>query len=164
MIYSICQGIDDIAIADWKDLNQSNNPLLSYEFFSALEACGCAGPNTGWLPNHLALKDQGGSLLGVCPLYLKDNSYGELVFDWAWADAYQRNGFQYYPKLVSCIPFTPVTGSRLFAKNVDSMELLAQGLLAITEQKNLSSCHVLFARHEEIELLQRFGFMPRMGV
>ena len=102
-----------VAPAEWNRL-AGDDPFLSHEFLSALHETGCASPETGWTPQYVLLREDG-ALSAALPLYLKDHSYGEYVFDWAWADAYYRNGLAYYPKLLSAVPFTPVQGSRLLA-------------------------------------------------
>ena len=99
----------------WQALERSDNPFLDYAFLAGLEATGSIGPHAGWRPHHLALYD-GDDLLAFAPTYAKDNSHGEFVFDWAWADAYRRNGLAYYQKLLTGIPYTPVTGPRLLVR------------------------------------------------
>ncbi len=105
--------IDAIPAADWNRLTNGDSPFLRHEFLAAMERHGCVGEALGWLPRHLALRDTGGRLVAAAPCYLKFNSYGELVFDWSWADAYRRQGLAYYPKLVVASPYTPATGPRL---------------------------------------------------
>ena len=120
MRITIHENLADIPAAAWNALTDGRDPFLRHEFLVALERHNCVGEQFGWLPRHLAAYDDSGTLIGAVPLYLKDNSYGEFVFDWAWADAYARNGLQYYPKLVSAIPYTPATGSRiLIASGID---------------------------------------------
>ena len=109
----VLAGMHEVMPAAWNRL-AGNQPFLSHAFLHALEASGCVSDETGWLPQHLTLWE-GERLVAALPLYAKSHSYGEYVFDWAWADAYQRNGLAYYPKLLSAIPFTPVTGPRLLA-------------------------------------------------
>ncbi|MGH8755596.1 MAG: peptidogalycan biosysnthesis protein, partial [Burkholderiales bacterium] len=107
----IVETLSEIPAQSWNEL-AGDAPFLHYEFFTALHESGCACPQTGWTPRFITLW-QNGSLAGAMPLYLKAHSYGEYVFDWAWADAYRRSGHRYYPKLLCAVPFTPITGKRL---------------------------------------------------
>ncbi|HEX9674319.1 MAG TPA: peptidogalycan biosysnthesis protein, partial [Burkholderiales bacterium] len=109
----VVESLARVTAEDWNRL-AGGDPFLSHEFLSAMHETGCASSATGWIPQFLLLKS-GAALTGAMPLYLKDHSYGEYVFDWAWADAYHRHGFAYYPKLLCAVPFTPVTGARLLA-------------------------------------------------
>jgi predicted N-acyltransferase len=159
--------IGDIPADDWNRLELGDIPFLRHEFLLALENNGCLGDDWGWYPRHLAVYDNG-QLIGASPLYLKNNSYGEFVFDWAWADAYERHGQAYYPKLVSAIPYTPVTGARLLlASNVDKPRLrrqLADAALELARAEQVSSLHWLFTSHEDTAALQQQHFMLRTGV
>lgn len=122
---------------------------------------------TGWRPQYLTLwsKDKdGGQLQAALPLYQKTHSYGEYVFDWAWAEAYQRNGLDYYPKLLSAIPFTPVTGSRLLARDAAARRALIDALCGIQRRSGVSSTHLLYPPQEQAEQLEQAGFMLRSGV
>ncbi len=139
------------------------NPFLSYAFLAALHETGCAAPDTGWQPQFLTLW-RGDELCAALPLYVKSHSYGEYVFDWAWADAYRRNGLEYYPKLLSAIPFTPVAGSRLLARDATAMQKLIDALCALQENSGLSSTHILFPPAAQAQALQAAGFMLRSGV
>ena len=112
----VLSGVDEIAAAEWDACAGPDNPFVSHAFLSALEETGCASRESGWLPRHLAIEDEAGRLLGAAPMYLKTHSYGEYVFDWGWAEAYERAGGKYYPKLQASIPFTPVTGPRLLLR------------------------------------------------
>lgn len=123
-------------------------PFMRHEYLAALHASKSAVPATGWTPRFLTL-DEGGELLAACPLYLKDHSYGEYVFDWAWADAYQRHGLEYYPKLLNAVPFTPVPGSRLLARDADNRALLLRAIQQLAGQAGLSSAHLLFIDEED---------------
>jgi predicted N-acyltransferase len=118
-------------------------PFMRHEYLLALHASGSAVAETGWVNQLLCLR-RGDELLGACALYLKSHSYGEYVFDWAWADAYQRHGHRYYPKLLCAAPFTPVPGSRLLARDAATRRLLLQALRQIGERGGLSSAHLLF--------------------
>jgi len=149
--------IGDIAPAAWDACANPDagtyNPFLSHAFLHALEESGCVGERTGWLPQHLVIEDERGGLLGAMPLYLKSHSRGEYVFDQGWADAYERAGGRYYPKLQSSIPFTPVTGKRLLtAKGADTARIeaaLLSGALQLAELHKASSLHLTFLREEE---------------
>ncbi len=139
------------------------NPFLRYDFLHALHASGSATPATGWAPRFVTLW-QGDRLTGAVPLYLKANSYGEYVFDWAWAEAYQRHGIDYYPKWLAAVPFTPVGGSRLLAIDESAREVLADALMQLAMSSEFSSLHVLFAPPAQIELLHARGCSVRHGV
>ncbi|MFC5325190.1 GNAT family N-acetyltransferase [Bradyrhizobium oligotrophicum] len=140
------------------------NPFVSHAFFAALEASGSATMRTGWAPRHLVAKI-GDEVLGVVPCYLKSHSQGEYVFDRGWADAYERAGGRYYPKLQASVPFTPATGPRLLVRADQDPQVignaLAQGLKALCGISQASSVHVTFAREAEWELLAAQGFLQR---
>ncbi|MFP1633984.1 GNAT family N-acetyltransferase [Zhengella sp. ZM62] len=142
------------------------NPFLSHAFLSALEESGCVARETGWLPRHLALEAPDGRLVGATPCYLKSHSQGEYVFDHGWADAFERAGGRYYPKLQVSIPFTPATGPRLLAPKGAAREgvqaALAEGLKTFAGQLGVSSAHVTFAPQEEVRILQDRGFLHRI--
>ena len=163
----IIDRIDEIPASEWNRVAHSSQPFVRHEFLAALERQGCVGERYGWLPRHILARDDSGRLVGATPLYLKFNSYGELVFDWAWADAYQRQGLDYYPKLVSAVPYTPATGGRLLtAPDADAgavRRLLADTAVDFAASRSLSSLHWLFPSHEEAEMLQRHGLMLRVG-
>ncbi|QUN42460.1 N-acetyltransferase [Burkholderia cenocepacia] len=140
-------------------------PFLCHEFLDALHVARCAVDDTGWSPHFVTLTDAGtGRLAAAAPVYAKQHSYGEYVFDWAWADAYQRNDLPYYPKLLCAVPFTPVQGTRLLAADDDARRRLAATLLAFAEQSDVSSLHVLFPTGDEARLLESMGMMLREGV
>jgi uncharacterized protein len=142
----------------------SYNPFVSHAFFSGLEASGSAAPRTGWGPRHL-LARLDGAIAGIVPCYLKSHSQGEYVFDRGWADAYERAGGRYYPKLQASVPFTPATGPRLLIRNGVDREVigsaLAGGLVALCEATKASSVHVTFARETEAKHLGSHGFLQR---
>lgn len=138
-------------------------PLLSHAFLSALETSGSVGKGTGWQPYPMLVKADG-QLIGAMPLYLKTHSYGEYVFDWSWADAYQRNGINYYPKLLSAIPFTPITSQRLIAKNPQIQALMIEALTETMYKHQLSSAHVNFPDESSEAALKQAGWMRRNGV
>ena len=142
----ICRDPAEIDAARWNALlarQPSATPFVSLEYLRALHASASAVAETGWAPHFLLLEDAG-ELIAACPLYLKHHSYGEYVFDWAWADAYRRHGLDYYPKLTGAIPFTPVPGPRLLATTHEQRLLLLRGIEAIAGQAGLSSAHLLF--------------------
>ncbi|QIB32326.1 GNAT family N-acetyltransferase [Ancylobacter pratisalsi] len=141
------------------------NPFISHEFLSALEESGSASAQTGWLPQHLVLEGTDGVVLGVCPAYLKSHSQGEYVFDHGWAEAYERAGGRYYPKLQVGVPFTPATGPRLLVRagaTADSARMaLAQGLVALAGMRRVSSVHATFLTERDAAALKAEEFLPR---
>lgn len=145
------------------ELQGEGNPFLSYAFLHALHESGSACAASGWQPQYLTLWDES-DLAAACPLYIKSHSYGEYVFDWAWADAYRRHGFDYYPKLLSAIPFTPVAGNRLLARDEVSRSALLGALCKLQEDNGLSSTHILFPTEYEATTLQQCGFLLRSSV
>lgn len=150
-------GVDAIA---WDALARGH-PFSSHAYLSALVDTGCASARTGWQPQFLILEREG-ALAGAMPLFVKSHSRGEYVFDWAWADAYQRHGLEYYPKLVCAVPFTPVAGPRILAgTDADQAALVAAALEAARE---FSSLHVLFPRDEEAQAMQACGLLLRRTV
>jgi predicted N-acyltransferase len=164
----IIDRLSDIPASEWNALLSSEaGPFLKHEFLSALEETKCVGGNTGWQVAHLALK-QDGHLIGAMPLYLKQHSYGEFVFDWSWAQAYEQQGLSYYPKVLGAIPFTPVQGSRfLFKDGADAQSIrtkLVAGLKALVVNNDLSSAHILFPLTGEANILQEQGFLLRDSV
>lgn len=144
---------------------QAHNPFVSHDFLSALETSACVGSRTGWQPRHLLAQDVQGILLGAAPCYVKSHSRGEYVFDHGWAEAFERAGGDYYPKLQVAVPFTPVTGPRLLARPGPLAEAvrgaLADGLAEITTSNELSSAHVTFLTEPEWRLLGRRGYLQR---
>ena len=155
-------SINELSAYDW-DLLIDGTPLLSHAFLSALENTGCVGKGTGWNPHPLIVK-QAGQLIGAMPLYLKSHSYGEYVFDWAWADAYHRSGLDYYPKLLSAIPFSPITSARLLSKHAEAPGLMIEALEAAMCQHKLSSAHVLFPDEASAKHFAAAGWLKRKGV
>ncbi|WP_445658455.1 GNAT family N-acetyltransferase [Achromobacter sp. NCFB-sbj8-Ac1-l] len=145
------------------DALAGDQPFLRHAFLCALHDTGCAAPDTGWAPHYLALW-RDGQLAGAVPLYLKSHSRGEYVFDYAWADAFQRHGLRYYPKLLSAIPFTPVTGPRLLAANDEDRDTLVRGLVAFAQDVQVSSLHLLFPAATDLRALREAGFMVRESV
>ncbi|MFZ6846786.1 GNAT family N-acetyltransferase [Undibacterium sp. RuRC25W] len=162
----IATSLSEIGRDQWDTLLQSQlqrNPFLSYTFLDALHETHCACKATGWQPCFITLWDDD-NLVGAYPLYQKMHSYGEYVFDWAWADAYQRYGFSYYPKLLSAIPFTPVTGCRAIARNTEVQEILIAIQKEMTLSDQFSSCHTLFLPQADVDLYRDAGFLIRTGV
>ena len=139
------------------------NPFMRHEYLAALHASGSAAPRTGWTPRYVTLW-HAGALAGACALYLKAHSYGEYVFDWAWANAYQQHGLAYSPKAVVASPFTPGPGARLLARNATERLLLVKALLAWCEEEKLSSLHLLFAADDDIKASSDAGLMLRHTV
>ena len=155
--------IGDIPAADWNALVKDNNPLVRHEFLHAMEAHGCVGTRFGWLPRHIAVYD-GTRLAGAMPLYEKHNSYGEFVFDHAWADAYQRSGLAYFPKLVAAVPYTPCGGQRMLCRDADRdrvLPLLLKTATTLAGETGASGLHLLFPTATEIDFLGNSGLMIR---
>jgi len=157
-------SLERIPARDWNAIAGADYPFLRHEFLYGLEQTGCTTAETGWQPCHLLLRDAAG-VLAVMPLYLKSHSYGEYVFDWSWADAWQRSGLHYYPKLVTAIPFTPATGPRLGIRGGADPELVWDvALNAIRQfagQRDISSWHLLFPEREVASLLVAKGLHRR---
>ena len=158
----VVDSLRDIPAGDW-DALAPGNPTLRHAFLHALHESGSAVADTGWQPNYLTLW-RGGRLAGAVPLYVKGHSYGEYVFDWAWADAYQRAGIEYYPKLLAAVPFTPATGPRLMAQTDDDRAALARAVVALARDSGLSSLHVLFPPAACCAALEAEGMLVRRGV
>ncbi|MES2127537.1 MAG: GNAT family N-acetyltransferase [Pseudomonadota bacterium] len=162
----IASTLPEIGKTAWDalaDMQKRSNPFLSYTFLHSLHASGSACADTGWQPRYLALYE-GDTLVAAMPLYAKSHSYGEYVFDWAWADAYHRHGFEYYPKLLSAIPFTPVTGPRLLACDDAARAALVAALQQLQRTSGVSSTHILYPPEEEARTLADAGYMLRSGV
>ena len=163
----ILDSLASIRPDHWNALVEDHNPFVSHEFLAALERHDCVGERTGWLPRHMLCFDEQNRLIGAVPLYLKDNSYGEFVFDWGWAEAYRRHGLPYYPKLVSAIPFTPATGQRLLlAPGIPRQQvagaLVAQALEQI-QAWDCSSLHCLFITEQDRADLLAQGLLLRLS-
>jgi len=159
--------IADVSPGEWDALAGTGNPFLRHAFLAALEASGSVGERAGWAPHHLLLREDG-RLRAALPCYLKTHSWGEYVFDWAWAEAYARQGLEYYPKLLAAVPFTPATGPRLLlAPGVALAGALAQALAAIETElgvRRLSSFHLLFPEPVLAEACAAQGLLRRTGV
>lgn len=168
MTVRVLDSIHEVPATDWNALERQGQPFLTHEFLAALEDTGCACTATGWTPQHLLLLDQAGRLQAAMPLYLKSHSFGEFVFDFSWAQSFDRHfqeaGQPYYPKLVSAIPFTPATGPRLLLAT-DAGPGCQQALLTAVEQLsaelNISSAHVLFNHADDHAALLAQHWLPR---
>jgi hypothetical protein len=156
----------DIAALAWDGLllrHADASPFMQHAYLHALEDSGSASPATGWLPQIITLEREG-TLAAACVLYVKDHSYGEYVFDWAWARAYQQHGLPYYPKAVVAVPFTPVPGARLLAVDAEARAALVLALVAWCKKQQLSSLHLLFAADEDLQACEAAGLMVRHTV
>jgi predicted N-acyltransferase len=164
----VLSRIGDVDEAAWDACAGDDDPFLSHAFLRALEDSGSATLEQGWQPQHLAVHDRHGNVTAVAPLYLKLHSYGEYVFDWSWASAYQRAGGSYYPKLQCCVPFTPVTGRRLLVKPGEPEEalqrVLLSGMLAVGREHDVSSLHITFPTEAEWALCGGVGLLRRVGI
>jgi len=162
----VLSGLADVDGGEWDALVGDESPFLESGWLAALEASGCVGERTAWLPQHLALTD-GGRLIGACPLYVKGDSQGEFVFDHGWAAAAARAGIEYYPKLLVAVPFTPATGIRFLAHpDVDRLGVVRALGTAVRElctRHGFSSAHVNFCRSDEAEVLAEIGYELRRG-
>lgn len=168
----IAAGINAFTREEWDSFGGTTrtskpgyNPFISFDFLNALEESGCAVSRTGWQGHHLRLEAADGKLLGAVPCYVKSHSQGEYVFDHGWADAFERAGGSYYPKLQCSVPFTPATGPRLLVtsgEDIDTVKAgLAAGLKLVTERLGVSSSHVTFAGEGDIATLEAAGFLHR---
>ncbi len=157
--------IRDIDPAQWNPLVANGYPFLQHQLLDAMEQHGCVGEHAGWIPRHLGCYDDSGDLLGAMPMYEKHNSWGEFVFDYAWADAYHRAGLQYYPKLVNAIPFTPATGQRVLARP-DRRQQVAEKLIdagrQLMHQGEFSGIHSLFVENQDFESLSQTQALTRI--
>lgn len=169
MAVRVYDRIQDIAPAAWNALSGTDNPFLRHEFLAALEASGSVAVKTGWQPRHVTVwrpAADGDKLIGATPLYLKNHSYGEYIFDWAWANAYAHAGLPYYPKLVAAVPFTPATGARLLvhprADAQTTRIALIDAALAQANDTGASSLHWLFTQADEAALLETRGHLRRV--
>lgn len=158
----VVDSLSDIPAGDW-DALAPGNPTLRHAFLHALHESGSATAATGWQPHYLTLW-RDGRLAGAVPLYVKGHSYGEYVFDWAWAEAYERARLEYYPKLLAAVPFTPASGPRLMAHTGEDRATLARALVARARDSGLSSLHVLFPPEACCDALEAEGMMVRRGV
>lgn len=171
-VVRVVQRIAAVPASEWDACADSSgktgrpdNPFISHAFLHALEESSSATRTTGWLPHHLLLEDPAGGLVGCMPCYLKSHSYGEYVFDHAWADAYERAGNSYYPKLQAAVPFTPVTGRRLLVREgpdrAERQAILLKAAATLANRLDVSSLHVTFPTREEWGLAGQLGFLQR---
>ncbi len=160
-------GLANITPSSWDGCaNPSgapHDPFVSWSFLQALEESGCVGGRSGWRPAHLIAREAGAAV-GVMPLYLKDHSYGEYVFDHAWAEALHRAGGRYYPKLQCAVPFTPVPGRRILARDAEVERALAQAAIGLARGSGASSAHITFSEGEACARLAPLGFLTRLGL
>jgi uncharacterized protein len=157
---------NEIDAAAWDALLEQSprpTPFMRHDYLAALHDSGCAVEDTGWSPCFVTLERRG-TLTAAAPAYLKTHSYGEYVFDWAWADAYQRHGLRYYPKLLVAVPFTPVPGSRLLARDAEARRVLALGIQAVAQRLRVSSLHLLFHDEADGVAAAHAGWSTRQGV
>lgn len=164
------QSIADIGCERWNKLTGTTNPFTRYEFLHALEATSCTSKETGWQPHHVAVYDDPQSksnLIALMPLYLKTNSWGEYVFDWSWANAYQSHGFEYYPKFVSAAPFTPSFGKRFFVDDAQDSQVVMKFVCEKVKEKaeviGASSWHILFPDEAQHSVLTDLNLQPRIA-
>jgi len=173
-VIEVHAGVGAVAPADWDALLAAQaqpTPFMRHAYLRALEESGSVGAQTGWEPLTLTIRLRDGragastgTLVAAVSAYLKTHSYGEYVFDWAWADAYRRHGLDYYPKLVVAVPFTPVPGSRLLARDAGARELLLRALSGLAREAGCSSVHLLFGDEADNEAARAAGWMMRQGV
>ena len=167
-VIEVAPGVGSVAPEDWDDLLRAQaepTPFMRHAYLLAMEASGSVGGDTGWEPATLTIRSRdGGTLVAAAAAYLKMHSYGEYVFDWAWADAYRRYGVPYYPKLLVAVPFTPVPGSRLLARDAPARALLLRALGALAREAGCSSVHLLFGDDADYDAARAGGWMMRQGV
>lgn len=159
----VMDSLAEMPQAPWNQLlaqQAHGTPFMRHEYLLAMEHSGSATPRTGWTPQVITLW-QGSTLQAACVVYLKTHSYGEYVFDWSWANAYQQHGLAYYPKAVLAVPFTPVPGTRLMARSPEWRQRLLETVLALCQQRGLSSLHLLFGSHEDVQTSETLGLMTR---
>jgi len=165
-VIRVLSSPSDVSPQAWNALLAAEaepSPFMRHEYLAALNDSRSATPESGWTPQFVTLW-HGEELHAACPFYIKDHSYGEYVFDWAWANAYEQHGLAYYPKAVVAVPFTPVPGTRLLARDAASRTLLVQGLVALCKQEQLSSLHLLFGAEADIAACTEAGLMLRNTV
>ena len=162
----VVSRIAEIPAADWDACAGGKNPFVSHAFLNALEVSGSVSERTGWGPQHLVVRNESGRIEACMPAYLKSHSNGEYVFDWGWADAYDRAGGSYYPKLQCAVPFTPATGPRLLVREGAEdryYDILIAGAVQLAQERKVSSLHVTFPTKGEFERLGAAGFLQREG-
>jgi len=167
---NVLGSINEIGAEEWDACVGADYPFCRHGFLSALEDSGSATAESGWMPRHLAVHDEDGILVACAPLYLKNHSYGEYVFDWGWADAYERTGGRYYPKLLCAVPFTPATGRRLLVRRdlpatvqEELAHALAQAMVTLGERLGVSSLHITFPTNDEWQKFGNLGLLQRVG-
>lgn len=170
----VVPSIHEIDESQWDTCAQTTranfNPFVRHAFYSALEDSGSVTAETGWQPQHVTVENSNGDVLACAAMYLKDHSYGEYVFDWGWANAYERAGGQYYPKLQCAVPFTPATGPRLMVRqgvpNIETDDLkrmLLAGMIEVADRQNVSSLHVTFPEEADFKIMSDAGLLQRYG-
>jgi predicted N-acyltransferase len=165
-VIRVLDSPDQVNAADWNELvrlQSEPSPFMRHEYLHALHASASATPETGWTPHFITLQ-QDGALVAACALYLKTHSYGEYVFDHAWANAYAQHGLNYYPKALVAVPFTPVPGSRLLARSAAERLMLLLALLEWCKAEQLSSLHLLFCSTDDLHACEQTGMMLRHTV
>ncbi|HJO75541.1 MAG TPA: GNAT family N-acetyltransferase [Rhodospirillales bacterium] len=167
---NVLGSINEVDADAWNACAGAEFPFCRHGFLSALEDSGSAAAESGWMPRHLAVRDEDGALLACAPLYLKNHSYGEYVFDWGWADAFERAGGRYYPKLLCAVPFTPATGGRLLVRSDlpaavqdELAHALAQAMVTLGERLGVSSLHITFPIQDEWQKFGNLGLLQRIG-
>ena len=166
----ICTDISSVTAAEWDRLAGTANPFVCHAFLCALESGGATGGDSGWDVMHMLMRDAEGSLVGAMPHYVKHHSYGEYIFDHSWANGFMRAGGNYYPKMLSAIPFTPATGPRFLVGDVPAprqqaiKSAMARGLAQYVEKFELSSAHINFLPEEDLPLLEEAGWLIRSSM
>ena len=169
MKVELISNLREVESTQWDSLNILNHPFTSFDFLNSLEASGSVSPKTGWHPKHIIVKDTNSVIIGACPNFLKTHSYGEYIFDHAWANAFENAGGQYYPKLISAIPFTPATGPRILIEENhpdynEIFELIINTFEAIVQKNNLSSAHINFITDDFNIKLNKDNWIQRKGI
>jgi len=170
-VIEVQDSMRDVSAQDWDallDTQTEPTPFMRHAYLSAMEESGSASAKTGWKLQLVTLRHalpmKSGHLAGAVVLYIKPHSYGEYVFDWAWADAYQRHGLNYYPKAVSAVPFTPVPGSRLLADSSQSHSALVSAMVELAQKEDWSSLHLLFLSNDDLQVTETAGWLSRHTV
>ena len=165
MKINFLNSIEEVDKQDWDGIQENKYPFLKYEFLKSLETTKCVSAEQGWTPLHVVVSENDDKIIAVMPLYIKTDSQGEFIFDWSWADAFYRNGLEYYPKLVSSIPFTPASGPRILIaeekRSPEIIKVISNALKQIAEDNKFSSVHVLLADKKEIEDFSKEDFSLR---
>lgn len=163
--FKTLNSLAEISPAEWNQFNHDNQPFLSHAFLAGLEEHNCLGNHVGWFPKHILAYDAEEQLIAAMPCYEKHNSFGEFVFDWQWASAYERAGLEYYPKLVCSVPFSPLTGQRLLSlQNSEALcKAFSEHIQMTVEKEQYSSAHILFLPEVQQSAFTRYGFLNRLG-